>query len=80
MGDLHEEYAAGRSNAWFWYQTLGGIACAAAAGIRRSPGRAGLSIATGWAIAAAVFLLGDRIADGLAGFFWGLESPNGLRR
>ena len=39
--------------------------------MRRSPGRASLSIATGWAVSAAVFLLGDRIADGLAGFFWG---------
>jgi len=70
-GDLHEEYAAGRSRAWFWYQAMAAIACGAAADVRRSPSRAGLSIATGWAVVAAVCLLGDRIADGLAGFFWG---------
>lgn len=65
-GDLHEEYAAGRSRRWFWRQALGAVACEAVAEVRRSPVRSGRSIAAGWAVAAAVFLLGDSIADTLA--------------
>jgi hypothetical protein len=71
VGDLHEEYGTGRSNAWFWRQTIAAIACGATAEVRRSPGRCGAAIATGWAVVAAIFLLGDRIADALAGLFWG---------
>lgn len=70
VGDLYEEYAAGRSGAWFWRQVIAAVACGAFADIRCAPRRTGFTIATGWTIAAAVFLLGDRIADGLAGFFW----------
>jgi hypothetical protein len=70
VGDLHEEFAAGRSRSWFWRQAIAAIACGAATEIRRSPARAGVAITTGWAVVAIVFLLGDRIADGLAGLFW----------
>ena len=70
-GDLHEEYAAGRSNLWFWRQTMAVIACGAIAETRRTPRRSAGAIATGWAVVATVFLLGDRIADGIAGSVWG---------
>jgi hypothetical protein len=71
VGDLYEEYGAGRSRAWLWRQVIASIAYGAIADIRRARRRTGVAIATGWAVAAAVFLLGDRIAPGLAGFFWG---------
>jgi hypothetical protein len=70
VGDLYEEYATGRSNVWFWRQAIGAITCGAKIDIRTAAGRTALSVTTGWAVAAVVFLLGDRVADGLAGFFW----------
>lgn len=70
VGDAYEEHAAGRSRAWFWRQVIAAVAYGAAADIRCAPGRAIFAIATGWMAAAAVFLFGDRIAPGLAGFFW----------
>ena len=71
VGDMYEEYAAGRSRAWLWRQVIGSIAYGAVADIRRARRRTGVAIAIGWTVAAAVFLLGDRIAPALAGFFWG---------
>ena len=70
VGDLYEEYGAGRSRTWLWRQVIASVAYGAAADIRCAPLRTSVAIATGWAVAAAVFLLGDRIAPGLAGFFW----------
>lgn len=70
VGDLCEEYEAGRSRAWFWRQVIAAVAFGAAREIRRAPSRAVVSIAIGWTVAAPVFLLGDRIAPSLAGFFW----------
>ena len=71
VGDLYEEYyAAGRSRTWFWRQVIASVAYGALADIRRAPVRTSFAVASGWAVAAAVFLLGDRIADGLAEFFW----------
>jgi hypothetical protein len=67
---LNNAWNSGRSRTWLWRQVMASIAYGAAADIRCAPGRTGFAIATGWAVAAAVFLLGDRIADGLAGFFW----------
>ena len=70
VGDVYEEYAAGRSSGWFWRQVIAAVACAAVVDIRCTPRRTATAVTTGWAVAAAVFLIGDRIADGLAGFFW----------
>jgi hypothetical protein len=70
VGDVFEEYDAGRSKAWFWRQVIAAVACAAVVDVRCAPRRTAIAIMTGWLVAAAVFLLGDRIADGLAGFFW----------
>lgn len=72
VGDLHEEYATGRSRVWFWRQVLAAIAYGAGREIRRAPGRSVVAITNGWAVAGVVFLLADRlgVADGLAGFFW----------
>lgn len=66
VGDLHEEFAAGRSGIWFWRQTIAALACGAIRDVRRFPARAAGAIVTGWAVAAVVFLMGDMIADGLA--------------
>jgi hypothetical protein len=70
VGDLYEEYGAGRSKTWFWCQVIASVAYAALADIRCAPVRTSFAVANGWAVVAAVFLLGDRIADGLAGLFW----------
>lgn len=70
VGDLYEEYGAGRSRTWLWRQVMASVAYGAIADIRCGPIRTSFAVASGWAVAAAVFLLGDRIADGLAGFFW----------
>ena len=70
VGDLYEESGAGRSRAWLWRQVMASVAYGAVADIRCAPIRTSFAVASGWAVAAAVFLLGDRIADGLAGFFW----------
>jgi hypothetical protein len=69
-GDLHEEYATGRSKLWFWRQALAALACGTVAEIRRSPVGTVRSIAAGWAVTAAVFVSGDGIADGLARLIW----------
>ena len=37
IGDLHEQYARGRSSAWYWRQTLGAIAVSGVGDIRRHP-------------------------------------------
>jgi hypothetical protein len=70
VGDVYEEYEAGRSRAWFWRQVIAAVACAAVVDIRSAPRRTAAAVTIGWAVAAAVFLFGDRIAGGLASFFW----------
>ena len=70
VGDLLEEYSTGRSKAWFWRQVVAAVAYGAVREIRHTPSRTSAAVAAGWAVAVAVFLLGDGIADGLAGFFW----------
>ena len=70
VGDLCEEYAAGRSRTWFWHQVIAAIAYGAAREINGARVRTAVALTTGWSVAACVFLLGDRIAPALAGFFW----------
>ena len=70
VGDVYEEYEAGRSRAWFWRQAIAAVACGAIVDIRSAPRRTAIAVVTGWLAAAPVFLLGDRIAPGLANFFW----------
>ena len=70
VGDVYEEYDAGRSRAWFWRQVIAAIAYGAAREISRAPGQMIGAVTTGWVVVAAIFLVGDRIAGGLANFFW----------
>jgi hypothetical protein len=71
VGDIFQEWSTGRSTAWFWHQTLSAIACATVREIRCRPWRTCTALLLGWSVAAAVFLAGDTIADGLAGRLWG---------
>lgn len=71
VGDLIEEYAAGRSRMWFWRQALAAVAAGAIRGIRDQPLRAVGAVALGWAVLALVFVLfGDKAANGLAKLMW----------
>ena len=71
VGDIYQEWSTGRSSAWFWHQALSAIACATVREIRYRPWRTCTVLLLGWSVAAAVFLAGDTIADGLAGQIWG---------
>jgi hypothetical protein len=71
VGDLYQEWSAGRSTVWFWHQTVAAIAWGAVREIRRRPGRTCTTLLIGWLLVAAVFLAGDTIAEGLAGLIWG---------
>jgi hypothetical protein len=71
VGDIYQEWSTGRSTAWFWHQTFSAIACATVRDIRHRPWRTCGVLLLGWSVAAAVFLAGDTIADGLAGLIWG---------
>ena len=71
VGDLAEEYSGGRSRAWFWRQVLAAIALASVRQIEAHPLRTTMAVATGWATALLLFFtLGDRVANGLAGWLW----------
>jgi hypothetical protein len=71
VGDLVEEYAAGRSRAWYWRQVLSAVVLGALRQVHTHPISTLAGVATGWATLIAFFLLGDGIADGLAGWLWG---------
>ena len=73
VGDIYQEWSTGRSMGWFWQQTLSAIACATIRDIRQRPWRACTALLLGWSVAAAAFLSGDTIAEGLAGFIWGWD-------
>jgi hypothetical protein len=71
LGDLIEEYAAGRSRWWFWRQTIAAIVTGAIRGIRVQPLRTVGALTIGWAVLLLVFaLFGDRAAEGLANLVW----------
>jgi hypothetical protein len=73
-GDLAEEHAAGRSRAWYWRQVLSAVVLTAVRhGGAHPVGTLGTVIA-GWAAMLLVFfVLGDRVAGGLAGWLWDWE-------
>jgi hypothetical protein len=71
VGDIYQEWSTGRSGAWFWHQTLSAIVCGTVREIRCRPWRTCAALVLGWSAAAAFFLAGDTIADGLAGLIWG---------
>jgi hypothetical protein len=78
VGDLVEEYAAGRSRPWFWRQALAAVIVGAIRGIRDQPLRALGAVAMGWAVLGLVFLLfGDLAANGLAELLWGWNRQMG---
>ena len=69
-GDLAEEYAAGRSRAWYWRQVLSAIALTSMRQVGAHPLRSGIAVAAGWATMLLFFAVGDRVAGGLAGWLW----------
>jgi hypothetical protein len=71
IGDLVEEYGGGRSRMWYWRQVLSAVLLASIRQIGADPARTLVAVATGWAtLLLFFFILGDRTADGLAGWFW----------
>jgi hypothetical protein len=79
VGDLVEEYAAGRSRAWYWRQVLSAIVLGSARHMHRHPLRAVGGVAIGWATLLVFFVFGDAIAGGLAGWFWGWDRQAAYR-
>jgi hypothetical protein len=78
IGDLIEEYGGGRSRAWYWRQVLSAVVLASVRQIGVDPARALMAVATGWAtLLLFFFILGDRAADGLAGWFWNWSRQTG---
>jgi hypothetical protein len=47
VGDLYEEYGAGRSRAWLWRQVMASVAYGAVADIRCAPIRTSFAVASG---------------------------------
>jgi hypothetical protein len=71
IGDLIEQYGGGRSRAWYWRQVLSAVLLASVRQIGAHRARALVAVTTGWAtLLLFFFILGDRTADGLAGWFW----------
>jgi hypothetical protein len=71
FGYLVDEYASGRSRAWYWRQVLGAILSGCARDVAAHPVRAVAAVATGWATLLLLFFaLGDRTAESLAGWIW----------
>ena len=72
VGDLAEEYAAGRSRAWYWRQVVSAIALLSMRQIVAHPGRAAMAVMAGWAAMLIVFFTIDQygVADALAGWVW----------
>ena len=71
VGDLVEEYAIGRSRAWYWRQVLSAALLISLRQIGAHPVRALTAVLTGWATSLLLFFLfGDTTAGGLAGWLW----------
>jgi hypothetical protein len=71
VGDLVEEYESGRSRAWYWREALSAALLTSVRQIGARPARAFAAILTGWGTSLLLFLLlGDRTANGLAGWLW----------
>ena len=75
VGDLVEEYAAGRSRAWYWRQVLSAVVMTSTRQLAAHPLRALAGISTGWGTLLLLFVLADRAgaANGLAGWLWGWD-------
>lgn len=74
VGDLLQELGAGRSRGWFWWQVLSAVWLDAVRYLVRYPMRTTGGVAIGWTVLLLLFgLLGDAIADGVAGLLWGWD-------
>ena len=71
LGDIAEEYQAGRSRTWYWRQTLTAVALTAAGDLKAHPLRALSSVLIGWGSLLSCFALGDVTANSIAGLIWG---------
>jgi hypothetical protein len=80
IGDLAEEYGGGRSRAWYWRQVLSAVVLTSLRQIGNDPLRTLAAVAVGWATTLMIFfVLGDRTADGLAGWFWNWDRQTAYR-
>jgi hypothetical protein len=80
IGDLIEEYRAGRSVAWYWRQVVIAITIGLAKELRTHPTFGLRALAIGWVVLLLFFgMLGDLTADALANFGWGWTREFGYR-
>jgi len=71
IGDLVEEYRAGRSRTWYWRQALSAVMLTSVRQICAHPARAVIAVGTGWATLLLVFFaFGDKAAEAMAGWLW----------
>jgi hypothetical protein len=70
VGDLVEEYQSGRSRVWYWRQVVTAVVLSSARQLAAHPAHALATVAAGWATTFAIFMLGDGMADGAAGWLW----------
>ena len=79
-GDLLEEMADGRSQAWYWRQVLRAIVARTMKEVRRHPYVALHAMATGWIVLLLTFVLfGDLVAEAIAEALWGWTRPEAYR-
>lgn len=77
VGDLVEEYQAGRSRVWYWRQVFATVWLQSFQRISAHPVRTLFTIAAGWsALLLAFFTAGDRSAEALAGWVWQWDRPS----
>ena len=79
VGDLVEEYAAGRSSAWYWRQVLSAVVLGSVRNVQADPMRVAAGVATGWLTLLGFFLFGDVIAPAVAGWLWGWDRQTAYR-
>jgi hypothetical protein len=71
LGDLQEEYQAGRSAGWFYRQVLRAIVTGLRRDLGAHPFLALRAVITGWTVLLLIFaLLGDRAAETIAEYGW----------
>jgi hypothetical protein len=77
VGDILEDYQAGRSRVWLWWQVASAIVFVTLRGIRRQPLHALAAVVMGWTVLLLGFTFGDASADGLAKLLWNWDRQTG---
>jgi hypothetical protein len=70
VGDILEQYRAGRSRNWYWKQVLAALFTVSLRVIGAHRWHALRAVIVGWGALLAVFAYGDRVAGGMARLLW----------